>query len=292
MQFNLENLDIRKKRLTRSPGGDVTILIFLLATGAFMLMPLVLAVSNAFKPLSELFLFPPQFFVQNPTLKNFQDLLILMAQSWVPMSRYLLNSLLIVTIGTAGNVFFGSLASYILSVRKFPGSNLFLSMVVLSLMFTNEVTQIPNYVTIAAFGWVNTYKAVIIPSWGSSLGLYLMKNFIDSMIDRSLVEAAEIDGANEFRIYWRIVMPNVKPAWLTMVILLFQQLWQTTGGNFLYSEQLKTLPYALQQIVQGGVARQGVAAAVTLIMMTVPFIVFIVNQSKVVDTMGTSGMAN
>lgn len=286
------NFSIRKKRLSRSAGGDTAVFIILLMGIAFMSMPLVLTISNAFKPLSELFLFPPRFIVRNPTLNNFKDLLVLMAQSWVPMSRYLLNSLLIVIGGTAGNVFFASLAAYILSVRKFPGANLFLSMVVLSLMFSGEVTAIPNYVTIAALGWVDTYAAIIVPAWGSSLGLYLMRNFVDSMIHRSIIEAAEIDGASEFRIYWQIVMPNVKPAWLTMIILLFQSLWKNTGGHFLYSEQLKTLPYALSQIVQGGVARQGVAAAVTLVMMIVPIVVFVINQSKVVDTMGTSGMAN
>lgn len=285
-------ISIRKKRLSRSAGGDFAILLLLFLGAAFMVLPLILTISNAFKPLSELFLFPPQFFPRNPTFKNFHDLMIVMAQSWVPMGRYLINSLLIVIVGTAGNVIFASLAAYIMSVRKFPGSKLFMTIVVLSLMFSSEVTQIPNYVTIAALGWVNSFKAVIIPAWASSLGLYLMKNFIDSMIDRSLIEAAEIDGANEFRIYWQLVMPNVKPAWLTMVILLFQQLWRTQGNHFLYSEQLKTLPYALNQIVQGGVARQGVGAAVTVIMMLIPIVVFVINQSKVVDTMGTSGMAN
>lgn len=286
------SFSIRKKRLSRSAGGDTAIFIFLLFGIAFMVLPLILTISNAFKPLSELFLFPPRLLVRNPTFNNFKDLLVLMAQSWVPMSRYLLNSLIIVIAGTVGNVLIASMAAYILSVRRFPGANFFLGMVVLSLMFSSEVTSIPNYITIAKFGWVDTYKSIIIPSWGSSLGLYLMKNFIDSMIDRSIIEAAEIDGAGEFRIYWQLVMPNVKPAWLTMIILLFQQLWRTTGGHFLYSEQLKTLPYALSQIVQGGVARRGVGAAVTLVMMVVPIVVFVINQSKVVDTMGTSGMAN
>lgn len=285
-------LSIRKKRLSRSAGGDVVILLFLLAAASFMVLPMILIISNAFKPLSELFLFPPRLFVRNPTMKNFHDLMIMMAQSWVPFGRYLLNSLFIVILGTFGNVLFGSMAAYVISVRKFPGAKLFMTMVVLSLMFSSEVTQIPNYVTIAFLGWVDSLKAVIIPAWASSLGLYLMKNFIDSMIPDSLVEAAEIDGAGDFRIYWQIVMPNVKPAWLTMIILLFQQLWRTQGGYYIYSEQLKTLPYALNQIAQGGVARQGVQAAVTVLMMIIPIIVFVINQSKIVDTMGTSGMAN
>jgi len=267
-------------------------MLFLILGAAFMVIPMILIISNAFKPLNEQFLFPPRLFVRNPTLKNFHDLMVMMAQSWVPFGRYLLNSLIIVSLGTLGNVFFGSLAAYVISVRKVPGTKLFMNIVVLSLMFSSEVTRIPNYVTIAFLGWIDSLRAIIIPRWSAPLGLYLVSRFIEGMIDRSLIEAAEIDGAHDFRIYWQIVMPNIKPAWLTMIILSFQELWRTQGGNYIYSEQLKTLPYALSQITQGGVARQGVQAAVTLIMMIVPIVVFLINQSKIVDTMGHSGMAN
>jgi len=265
----------------------------LLVMGAsFMALPMVFAISNAFKPLNELFLFPPRLFVRNPTLNNFRDLFILMAKSWVPMSRYIFNSLFIVIMGMLGNVFFASLAAYALSKHKFPGARVFLTMIVFSLMFAREVTNIPNYITIAYLGMIDTYWSVIIPSWGSTLGLYLMKNFMDSMVDDSMIEASKIDGASEFRIFWNVVMPIVKPAWLTMIILIFQELWRTTGGNFIYAEHLKTLPYALDQIVAGGVARQGVGAATTLLMMIIPIVVFVFNQSKIVETMGTSGLAN
>jgi ABC-type glycerol-3-phosphate transport system permease component len=285
-------LSIREKRLARSVGGDVAAFFFLFLAASFTALPIVFAISNAFKPLSELFLFPPTLIVRHPTLANFQDLFGLMAQSWVPMARYFLNSLIIVAFGTIGNVLAASMAAFILSTRKFIGANLFMGMVVLSLMFASEVTAIPNYIIIARLGWIDTYASVIVPAWGSTLGLYLMKKFIDAMVDDSLLEAARIDGASEFRTYWSVVMPIVRPAWLTMIILLFQALWGTTGGNFIYSEQLKTLPHALNQIVQGGVARQGVGAAVTVIMMILPISVFIYNQSKIIQTMGTSGMAN
>lgn len=282
----------KNRRLSRSTGGDIAILIMLALGAAFMALPMVFAISNAFKPLNELFLFPPQLFVRNPTLNNFRDLFVLMSKSWVPMSRYIFNSLFIVIMGMVGNVLIASLAAYALSKHKFPGSKLFMGMIVLSLMFAKEVTNIPNYITIASLGWIDTYAAVIIPSWGSTLGLYLMKNFMDSMVDDSLIEAAKLDGAPEIRIFWNIVMPIVKPAWLTMIILIFQNLWKTTGGNFIYAEHLKTLPYALNQIVAGGVARQGVGAATTLLMMIVPILVFVINQSQIVETMGTSGLAN
>ncbi|NLJ75039.1 MAG: carbohydrate ABC transporter permease [Firmicutes bacterium] len=282
-------MQIRKKRLTRSPGGDLAIFIFLLAGGIFSALPLVFAISNAFKPLNELFLFPPQFFVRHPTLDNFKDLFVLMGDSWVPISRYLFNTLFITLAGTSGHVLMASMAAYVLAKHRFPGRNFFFSLVVLSLMFAYQVTAIPNYLTMSALGWVNTYASIIVPAWSASLGLFLMKQFMEQISD-SLIEAARIDGASEFRIFWSIVMPNVKPAWLTLIILSFQSLWNETGGRFIYSEQLKTLPYALNQIISGGVARAGVGAAVGLIMMIVPITVFVFNQSKVVQTMGTAGI--
>jgi len=281
---------IRKKRLSRSTGGDIVIFFFLALGAAFMALPMVYTISQAFKPLNELWLFPPQFWVRNPTLANFNDLFVLMGKSWVPITRYLFNSLFIVIFGMLGNVITGSLAAYALSKHKFPGRDIINEIIVLSLMFTPAVTSIPNYLTISWLGWVNTYWAVVIPQWQWTLGLYLMRNFITAMVHDSLLEAARIDGASELRIYAQIVMPMVKPAWLTLIILVFQNLWRETGSMFIYAEQLKTLPYALSQIASGGIARAGVSAAITLIMMMVPIIVFVFNQSKIVETMGTSGM--
>lgn len=281
---------IRKKRLSRSTGGDLVIFFFLALGAAFMAMPMVYTISQAFKPLNELWLYPPQFFVRNPTLNNFNDLLVLMGQSWVPITRYLFNSLFIVIVGMLGNVITGSLAAYALSKHVFPGRKLINEVIVLSLMFSPAVTAIPNYLTISTLGWVNTYWSVIVPQWQWTLGLYLMRNFINAMVHDSLLEAARIDGASEFRIYAQIVMPLVKPAWLTLIILVFQNLWRETGSMFIYAEELKTLPYALGQVAAGGIARAGVSAAITLVMMSVPIIVFIFNQSKIVETMGTSGM--
>jgi ABC-type glycerol-3-phosphate transport system permease component len=157
-------------------------------------------------------------------------------------------------------------------------------------MFAPEVTAIPNYLTISFLGWIDSYSAVIVPAWASSLGLFLMKQFMDQMVPDSLLEAARIDGASEFVVFWQVAMPTVRPAWLTLIILSFQSLWGNTGSSFIYSENLKTLPYALNQIVSGGIARAGVGAAVALVMMFVPITVFVINQRSVVQTMGTSGL--
>ncbi|HOK71022.1 MAG TPA: carbohydrate ABC transporter permease [Bacillota bacterium] len=276
-------------RARRSTGGNVLVCLFLLINGVFMSLPLVYTVSNAFKPLSELFIFPPRLWVRNPTFDNFRDLFVLMARSRMPFSRYLFNTIFISVAGTAGHVIMASLAAYALSKHDFPGRQLMFNVVVLSLMFAPQVTAIPNYLIMSKLGWVDSHAAIIVPAWASSLGLYLMKQFMDQVPD-SLLDAARIDGASEFRVFWQIVLPTVKPAWLTLIILSFQSLWGETGGRFIYSEQLKTLPYAMSQMVSGGIARAGVGAAVGLLMMIVPITVFLINQSNVVETMSTSGM--
>ena len=156
-------------------------------------------------------------------------------------------------------------------------------------MFNTTVTAIPNYITMAKLGWVDTHLAIIVPAFASSLGLYLMKQFMEQLPD-SLLEAARIDGASQWTIFWRIVMPNVKSAWLTLMLLSVQNLWAVGANRFIYKEELKTLPYALGQILSGGIARAGVGAAVTVLMMLVPIAIFVFSQSNIIDTMASSGM--
>lgn len=282
-------LKARTRRVNRSIAGNAVTFMFLCIVAAFMAVPLIYTISNAFKPLDELFLFPPKLLFRNPTLANFGDLFSLMSTSWVPFSRYILNTFIITGIGVAGHVIFASAAAYPLAKHKFPGKSILFAIVVLSLMFSPKVTTIPNYMIISALGINNTFMAVIFPAFASSLGLYLMKQFMEQIPD-SLLESARLEGASEIRIYWSIVMPNVKPAWLTLMILMFQQLWGNPGTEFLRSEQLKPLGYALNQIVPGGIARAGAASAVGLIIMAVPVTLFIINQSKIIETMATSGM--
>ena len=254
-----------------------------------MSLPLVLTVNNAFKPLDELFLFPPRFFVRNPTLNNFFDLFILMGNSWVPFSRYVMNTFIITGFGVVGHVFVASMAAYPMAKNNFRFKNLMFSLVVLSLMFSPVVVGIPNFMVITALGINNTYLAIILPAVSASLGLFLMKQFMEQIPD-SLIESARLDGASEFRIYWSIVMPNVKPAWLTLTILMFQALWGNTGGVLLRSEQLRPLSFALNQVAAGGVARAGVGASVGFLMMMVPITFFIFAQSRIIETMTTAGM--
>lgn len=279
----------KKKRVSRSLAGDISLFLILALFGCFSAYPLVYSICAAFKPLSELFIFPPKLFFQHPTLDNFSDLSALLESSWVPFSRYFFNTIWITLAGTAGHVIIASMAAYPLAKYKFPGSKIIFGLVVYSLMFAAQVTATPRYIIFSGLGLVDTQLAIIVPAFAYSLGLYLMKQFM-SDIPMELIESAKIDGASEFQIYWNIVMPMVKPAWLTLIILLFQQLWNNDGGTYIYTEALKPLSYSLHQIVAGGVARQGTSAAVMLIMMIVPITVFILSQSQIIETMAHSGM--
>ena len=276
-------------RLNRSVAGNSLLFTLMGIFGVLMALPLVMIVNNALKPLDELFQYPPKLFVRNPTLDNFVDLFVAMNSSWVPFSRYLLNTVIITVGGTGGHVILASLAAYPLSKHNFRGKKLLFDMVVLSMMFSWTVTQIPNYMIISWLGINNTYLALILPACSYGMGLYLMKQFMDQ-IPNSLLESARLDGAGEFRVFMTIVMPNVKPAWLTLAIFQFQQMWGNTGAMFLRDEELKPLQYSLQQIAAGGTARAGASAAVTLIIAAIPIIFFLICQSNVLETMTTSGM--
>jgi ABC-type glycerol-3-phosphate transport system permease component len=289
VRFKGKRLFKLEKKLNRSLPVSIMLFLFLAVFGMFMAIPLVYAINNAFKPLDELFIFPPKFFVRNPTLDNFFDLVAVMGDSWVPLSRYFANTVIITVVGTVGHILLASMAAYPLAKYKFPGSKVIFSVIVLSLMFSPHVTAIPNYMVMSGLGWIDTHASLIIPAMAFPLGLFLMKQFMEQIPD-AILEAAKIDGASEYRIFWTIVMPNVKPAWLTLLILQFPILWGTNGGDFVYSEELKTLNYALEQITLGGIARAGVGAAVALILMAVPITLFIISQSKVIETMSASGM--
>lgn len=279
----------KEKQLNRSMAGNTLLFILMIICGIFMVLPLVMIVNNALKPLDEIYQFPPKIFVRNPTLENFSDLFVLMNDSWIPFSRYILNTIIITGLGMVGHVVVASLAAYPLAKHKFPGKDILFSMVVLSMMFSWTVTQIPQYLIISWMGINNNYLALILPAWAFGMGLYLMKQFMEQLPD-SLMESARLDGASEWQIFWKIVMPNVKPAWLTLAIFQFQQMWGNTGSMFLRDEQLKPLQFALQQITAGGVARAGAAAAVTFIIAAVPITFFLICQSNVLETMTTSGM--
>lgn len=281
---------VLRKRISRSVRGDVALALFLIMVGAVMAVPLVFAVSMALKSPHEFWRFPPTFLPQSPTLKNFSDLFIIMSDSWVPMSRYIFNTVFITACGTFGHIIIASMAAYVLSRYTFPGSRFLFVIVQGSLMFSTAVTGIPNYLILNEIGFIDTHFALIVPALGSSLGLFLMKQFIDQMVPMSILESAEIDGAGEWRKFFGIVMPMARPAWLTLMIFSIQGLWGIGGTPYIYSEQLKTLPYAMSQIQTSGIARAGAGAAATILLLLVPLAIFILSQSSIIETMSTSGI--
>ena len=276
--------------LNRSKGGDAGITFFLVLMGAFMFLPMVYTVMQSLKPLDELWVFPPRFYVTNPTFQNFQDLFSLMASSWVPFSRYIFNTIFVSVVGTFGNLFLASMAAYAFSKIKFPGRTWMFKLIVMSLMFHSTVSAITNFITMSALGWIDTYLARIVPAWGATLGLYLMKQFMESGVSDAVLESARLDGSSELYTYWGIAMPMVKPAWLTLIVYTFKDLWNSGASIYIQSEQLKTLNYAITQIAADGVARAGAQAAGIVFMMIVPITVFVVTQSNIIETMASSGM--
>ena len=288
----MKKLSTRKHRvvLNRSVGGDTAISIVLTIFGAFMFLPMLYILMNSVKPMAELWIYPPRFYVVSPTLNNFKSLFSLMGDSWVPFSRYIFNTVFISVLGTFGNLMLSSIAAYALSKIPFPGNRWMFKLIRTALMFSSTVTSIANFITMSMLGWVDTYWAIIIPAFGSTLGLYLMKQFMDSNVSSAVLESARLDGASELRTFWTIAMPMVKPAWLTLIIYCFQGLWNAGASPYVYSEELKTLNYAIGQITAGGVARAGASAAATVVMMMVPILVFVISQSNIIETMGSSGM--
>lgn len=277
------------KKANRSRAVDILLGLFLLLLGVFMVLPIWLIIINAFKPIAELFINPPRFYVAHPTLNNFVQLGQILENMWVPFSRYLFNSIFVTVIATAGNVIVGSLAAYPLAKHNFPGKKVISKIIVLSLLFTTQVLYIPQYIISAKLHLINTYWSLILPVVQSTIGVFLMQQFM-GQIPTSLLEAARIDGAGEFKIWWSVVMPSVKPAWLTVIIFAFQNIWNQNGNLYIYNESMKVLPSITSQVQAGGLVRAGPAAAVMLVLMLPPLILFQATQKQVIETMTTSGI--
>lgn len=290
----MKNYKPTVKKSQRSFWGNVILGIFLLAMGIAFFFPVIYMISQSLKPMNEMYIFPPRILVSNPTTDNYRDFINVLANTVVPVTRSLFNSLFVVVIGSVGHIVIASLCAFPLAKYKFPGSAFINQLIVYSLMFNATVTMIPNFLTIAGLGMLDTQWAIIIPGFASTLGLYLMKNFMEQIPD-SLMEAAQIDGAGYFRIHFTIVMPVVKPALVTAFILVFQSFWTNTGDKFIYTEAKKGFAYVVQQLASGkvtgvGSSYRGISSASAVVMFAVPLIVFLIMQNSVVSTMATSGM--
>lgn len=288
------NLDMKSsaRKSSRSFAGNVLLGLFLAVMGFLFFFPVLYMFNNALKPLNELYMYPPKLFVQNATTDNFGDLNRILANTLVPFSRYLFNSLFVVALGSLGHIIIAAACAYPLAKYRFPGSKMINNLIVFSLMFNTTVTMVPNFITISKLNLIDSYWAIIIPTFASTLGLYLMKNFMEQIPD-SLLEAAMIDGSNHLQILFKIVLPVVKPAWVTAFILVFQSLWTNTGDKYIYTENFKSVAYMLSQLASSsnvGVARAGVLSAASVITFSIPAVIFLLMQTNVISTMATSGM--
>ena len=278
-----------KKPIKRSIGGNIVFIILLLVMGVFSALPFIYSLLQSLKPLDELFAFPPRFFVVNPTFENYSLLWMRVQSSMVPFTRYIFNSVFISVTATALQVVLCSMAAFPLAKCEFPGKQFISKMIVLSLLFNGGVTAIPQFVLMARTGFMNTYWSYILPAAAGSMGLYLMQQFM-SQLPTAMVEAAKVDGAGLFRILWKIVMPSVRPAWLTLIIFTFQGIWNSAGGAFITEEPLKTLPSLMTQVTASGISQMGAASAAAVILMIPPILVFVFTQSSVIETMAQSGI--
>lgn len=278
-----------RKQLNRSHFGNFSIFVMLVAVGIFMGLPLYYNIIQAFKPVEERFIFPPRFYVVNPTWVNFTQLFQLVSDLSVPFSRYLFNSIFVSIVSTGASVVIGAMAAYPFAKKKFPGRDALWKLIMLTLLFSGGVTALPSYIVKAKLGLLNTYWVLILPSLASTLHMFLMRQFMLQIPD-SLLDAAKLDGASDMKIFLDVVMPNVKPAWMTVMVLSFTGIWNAGSGGVIFKEELKLLPTALGQISAGGVARSGAAAAAAVLLMIPPIVSFVLTQSKMLQTMAHSGI--
>ena len=265
----------------------------LLPLSFVFILPVVYIICQAFKPLDELFMFPPRFLVQKPTLKNFSDLLRAASNTGVPMTRYLFNSILVTFVTIILTLLITTATAYALSKKEFKLKARLFAINQMALMFVATAVGIPRYLVIVNLGLSDNFLAHIIPYLAMPVGLFLVKQFIDG-VPNELLEAAKLDGANDWHILTKIIVPLVKPALATISILTFQSVWNSTeaSSTYIIDETKKTFAFYLGTLTSSvsGPAGAGMSAAAGLIMFLPNLLIFIIMQSKVMDTMAHSGI--
>lgn len=273
--------------------SQIKLYILLVPFAAFMILPLIFIINHAFKPMHELFAFPPRFFVEQPTFENFHNLVKLTQNSTIPISRYIFNSLIVTIIVIIFSTLFSSMAAYALSKKNFRGKTFGMGLNNAALMFVATAVTIPRYLIINGMNIENSYWAHILPLLALPVSVFLLKQFIDQVPD-SLIEASVIDGASEFQIYWSVILPLIRPALATSALLVFQGVWNNleTSQLFITNDSLRTLAFYLSTFASqtNTVVGQGIAAAASLIIFIPNLLLFVFMQSKVINTMAHSGL--
>lgn len=281
---------LQSKKYTRSKVGNVFYVIVLTSFGLFSILPLIYSIVTSFKPLDELMIFPPKFFVSRPTIQNYTALPGLLSNLRVPLSRYIFNSVFVSVITTAFYVLFASMAAFTISKGNIRGRKVIFTFVQYALLFNTFTLAVPQYLIFSYLKVIDTYWAYIIPHLAASMGVFLMKQYMEGSVPDALLEAARIDGAGPFRIFFQIVLPMVKPCIMTLTLFGFRDVWASVPNGTIFNETLKTLPTIMTQINAGGIARSGSAMAVTVIMMIPPIAVYMISQSNVLESMNSAGI--
>ena len=278
------------KRYTRSRIGNFFFVFFLLLFGAFSVLPLVYCIATSFKPIDELLVFPPTFFVRRPTGQNYSILPELLSSLNVPLLRYIFNSVFVSAVITVLYVLFSAMAAFSICKSGLKGKNIYFAVIQFALLFNAYTLSIPQYVIISKLNIIDTYWAYILPAIASTMGVFLMKQFMEGSVPDALLEAARMDGASPIRIFFTIIIPIVKPALMTLTLFGFRDAWASIPNGTVFSEEIKTLPYIMTQIAAGGIARSGSSMAVTVIMMIPPILIYFITQSNVMETMSSAGI--
>ncbi|MCL2708104.1 MAG: carbohydrate ABC transporter permease [Defluviitaleaceae bacterium] len=280
---------IREVRLSRSKAGTVGILLFLLIISTMMFFPFYLTVIQSFKPIEEFFYWPPRFYVINPTGRNYSIVFRVIDNWMVPMTRFMFNSIFTAVAGTAMAVVLSCLAAYPLAKGKIPGMKFLTAVVIGTLLFSNNSMDFFRYIILSGLRMVDTYWALIIPWISGTMYVFLIRQFIIGTMQDEIIEASRIDGASEYTILFKIVMPMIKPAILTMIVYAFPTIW-TAVGTGVYTENLRTLPSVIGQIAMGGTAFSGPASAAGVMIMVPSLVIFIYSQRSIMATMAYSGI--
>lgn len=278
------------KRYTRSKAGNFFYILFLLLAAAFSVLPLIYCVTTSFKPLDELLVFPPRFFVYRPTVQNYAALPGLLSSLRVPLTRYIFNSLFVSAVTTALYIILSTAAAFALSKSKLRFRKVFFLMVQFALLFNAFTLAIPQYLIYSYLGIIDTYWVYILPMLAGTMGVFLMKQYMEGSIPDALLEAARIDGAGPYRIFFQIAIPMVKPCIMTLMLFGFRDAWAIAPGETIFTESLKTLPGAVSQITAAGIARAGSSMAITVILMIPPILIYMISQSNVLESMNSAGI--
>lgn len=275
--------------------GQIKLYLFVIPLVFITGLPIIFIFFHAFKPMEELFAFPPKFITTHPTLDNFRKLFKASRSAGIPLSKYVFNTLMITTAVVFSSIVLSSAAAYAMSKLKFPGRNTFFKINQLALMFVPVAVMIPRYLVVEVLGLTDTYWSQILPLIPLPVAVFLLKQFVDTVPD-SLIEAAYMDGATEIHIFTKIIIPMIKPAIATAVVLVFQQVWGALEASNYYinNESLKSLAFYMNTLASASttntVAGQGLQAAASLILFIPNLVVFCVLQKNVMNTMAHSGI--